>query len=474
MQATTLIVASLLCAACAPQTPAVHPAAAEVDRVGDPPGARQALQRTINARDRAPAWPGFDIDRAVLIAVFQPTGPIYVIGDSALPFGYRWLDDTRAIAVREGTPPDSLLDLRLGLDWNGRIGSATSVPFSTGMVRLLPLFLLHEAFHTYQRRLQREDPRRFSEHPNPSFPRSSSVHLALLNFESAYLGRAIAASEKSTLRSNALTALAIRRRRCALLGEEECARQRAMELKEGTAAYVASMLLDRAPLGGAPMNVRDSLAQALVTVPDMSHLERWHYYTSGHAWLLLLEELGPLAWKSRVELSSPDVVLTEVLGLMPSDAASLFDAAQSTDAWTVAQATARDVFVAEVARRDSIERAFWDRPGIPFRIEFGQVRSLASGQDLLADGRMEYTYNFSTNRVVIRGAARQFCCHGVLTVVPTANRSALLNGRAVPLDSVGFHDAGTLEIDLPELTLRMERASLRVYRDSVTIVSSSQ
>ncbi|MCR4339845.1 MAG: hypothetical protein NUW01_08165 [Gemmatimonadaceae bacterium] len=468
------MVATQLYAACAPQIPAVQSPAAEIDGIGDPPGMRRALQRTINARDRASAWPGFDLDSAVLIAVVTPTGPVYVIGDSALPSGYRWLDDTRAIAVREGPPPDSLLGLQLGLDWNGRIGTATAGPLPADQAHLFPLFLVHEAFHTYQQRLQRANPRRFSQLPNPSFPDSSSVHLALLNLESAYLGRAIAASGKSTLRSNALTALAIRMRRCALLGEEECARERAMELIEGTAAYVASALLDRAPLGGAPMNVRDSLAQALVTVPDMSHLERWHYYTSGHAWLLLLEELGPPAWKSRVELSSPDVVLTEVLGLMPGEAASLFDAAQLTDAWTVAQATARDVFVAEIARRDSIERAFWDRPGVPFRIEFGQVRSLASGQSLLADGRIEYTYNFGTNRIVIRGAARKFCCHGVLTVVPTTSRSALLDGRAVALDSVGFHDSGTLDIDLPELTLRMNQASLRVYRDSVTIVSTSQ
>lgn len=246
-----------------------------------------------------------------------------------------------------------------------------------------------------------------------------------------------------------------------------------MELNEGTAAYVASVLLDRAPLGGAPVNVRDSLARELVTVRDMSHLERFHYYTSGHAWLLLLEELGPPDWKSRVELNSPDVVLTQVLRLLPGQADSLFDIAKATAAWTSAEATARIVLAAELARRDSTERAFWGRPGVPFSIQFGRVRSVARGQRLLPDGRTEHTYNFGTNQITIRGAARAICCPGVLTVVPTTNRSALLNGRAVALGSVGFHEAGTLEINLPELTLRMNHASLRVYRDSVTIASAS-
>ena len=462
----------MLCAACTPQGHAVQSPATQSDRIGAPPGARQALQRTTNARDRTSAWPGFDLGRAVLIAVFQPTGPIYVIGDSSLPSGYRWLDDTRAIAVREGTPPDSLSELRVGLDWNGRIGSATGVPLPADQAHLLPLFLVHEAFHTYQQRLQRADRRRFSQLSNPSFPDSSPADLALLKLESVYLARAIAASEKSTRRSNALTALAIRKRRCELLGEDECARQRAMELKEGTAAYVASVLLDRASPDGAPMRVRDSLARELGTVRDMSHLQRWHYYSSGHAWLILLEEIGPTAWERRVELSSPDLVLAEVLRLTPSQADSLFGVAQTTEAWTSAQATARSVFTAELARRDSVERAFWDRLGVPFSIRFGQVSRVGQGQNLLPDGRIEHTYNFGSNVITIRGAARAICCPGVLTVVATANRSALLDGRAVRLDSIGSHGAGRLEIDLPELTLRMDRASLQVFRDSVAVVST--
>jgi len=362
--------------------------------------------------------------------------------------------------------------LQIALDWNGQSGNATAVSFTANMTSVVPLFLLHEAFHTHQARLRGSESKRFVELSNPEFPDSSFVDLALLNLESAYLARALTASQKSTLRSTALTALGIRMRRCALLGDEECARQRAMELKEGTAAYVASLLLDRAPGERASVNVRDSLARMLVALRDMSHLERWHYYTSGHAWLLLLEEFGPPEWKARVELSSPDMVLTEVLGLMPGEADSLFDAAQLTDAWTVAQATARDVFVAEMARRDSVERAFWDRPGVPFSIQFG-VRSFARGQGLLPDGRIEYTYNFGTNRIAIRGAARRICCPGVLTVIATTSRSALLDGRPVALDRIGSHDAGILEIDLPELTLRMDHAALHVYPDSVRIVATS-
>lgn len=474
LAASALIAASLLHAACAPQTP-ISSTAAQIDNAADPLGVHDDLQRTIAAKDRAArAWPGFDLERAVLIAAFRPAGPIYVIGDSSLPAGYRWLDDSRGISVREGAPPDSLLDLQLARDWNGRVGSATAMTFTAQEAPLLPLMLVHEAFHTFQKQRQRADPRTFAGLSDPNFPDSSSEDLALLNLESIYLARAITSSQQSAVRSNALTALAIRLRRCALLGQEECARQRAMELMEGTAAYVTSVLLDRASLAGAPLLVRDSLARELVGMRDMSRLQRWHFYTSGHAWLILLEGLGPPDWKSSVELSSPDNVLAQVLRLEPGQADSLFAVAQATPDWASAEATARTLLTAELARRDSVERAFWDRPGVPINIQFGPVRRVGRGQNLLPDGRIENTYTFGTNRITIRGGARTICCPGVLTVVPTTGRSALLNGRIVALDRMGSYEAGLLEIDVPELTIRMEHASLRVFRDSVTIVAASR
>lgn len=415
-------------------------------------------------------WPGFDLRDQVLLAVVQPNGPVYLIGDPDPPSDYRWLDSRKRIAVREGAPPDSLLTgLRLNMDWNGRAGVATALTFAPGQGDHVAPFLLHEGFHTYQGQVSSRAPGRFAGLSNPAFPDTSVEALALLNLEGAYLGRALQAKKVEAARALARTALALRIHRCEVLGTRECSQERGIEQREGTATYVQTALLGEALGYGGPLLWRDSLARALAPVRDIQRLERWHFYDSGHAWLLLLDRFGPPSWKSRVESLSPDQVLADVLNVQRPDADSFVRVARQSRLWADAQRSAHEAIGQELARRDSVERAFWDRPGVPVRVYFGRVSRLSTTQSQLPDGRTEQTFDFGPNRVTTRGPARTICCPGIATVASTAGRVARVNGQSIPLDQGRAQATGSVVLDYPEITVRLQNAEVRVYADSITI-----
>lgn len=414
-------------------------------------------------------WPGFKPRERVLLAIVNPDGPIFLTGDSAPPSDYHWVDAHRQIAVRAGPPPDSLLGLRLYMNWNGRKGVATAVTFSPGEEKYVEPFLLHEGFHTYQDQVHSTAPDRFKSRSNPAFPDTSVDALAQLNLEGAYLGRALLAREPEAARALARTALALRIHRCAVLGAKECANERGIEQREGTAVYVQVAMLRKAPGSDAPVSWPDSLARALNPVQDLHRLERWYFYDSGQAWLLLLDRLGPADWKSRVEMSSPDEVLADALGVSSAEADPLVRVARQSSSWSDARRSAREVVRREIVRRDSLERAFWNRPGVPVRVYFGPVTQLSFGQTKLPDGRLEQTFKFGSNQVTMRGPTRSICCPGAVTVVPVSGRVARVNGAPVRLDQPGAQATGTIVLDIPEIALRLGSGELRVYSDSITI-----
>lgn len=436
---------------------------------------RSAIQRTAEAsRRRAPVWPGFDPQVQVLLWAVVPDGPVYLIGDPAPPAEYRWIDERHRIAIREGVPPDSLrVGLRVGRDWNGRTGVATALALGTDLpAEQIPQFLLHEAFHTHQSQVNAKTRGRFSNRANVAFPDTSVEAVALLNLEGAYLGRAVGSTDASAARALARTALALRAHRCVALGEEECAKERSLEQIEGTATFVATQLLGEALGHGGPAVWRHSLVQKLSPVQDLSRLKRPHFYDSGHAWLLLLERIGPTGWENDVELLSPDEVLAQVLGLQTSAVDSLVRTAKESDLWRTAQASARVAVHGVLAGRDSAERAFWDRPGVPVRVYFGYASELSTTKSQLPDGRMEQSYDFDASHAVIRGPVRSvksICCPGVMTIALVSGHAALVDGRRVLLDQPGTHATGTIRLDLPDVAVQIKTGALRVYADSIVI-----
>jgi hypothetical protein len=431
----------------------------------------EGILRTLDAGLHAgQAWPGFDLRGQVLVVTMLPGGPVYLVGDSAPPPGFRWLDVRNVVAVRDGVPPDSLVTgLRLAMDWNGRQGIATAMSFTDDQLPLLPPFLLHEAFHTHQMRVTARKPGRFEPRSNPAFPDTSVDALALLNLEGTYLAHALRAGDHADARRWAGAAIAVRAHRCGILGEAECARERGIEQNEGTANYVMAALLGEMPGYGAAGVWQDSLAGALSPVPDVERLERWHFYDTGHAWLLLLERLGPAGWKEQVESVAPDQVLAGVLPARPQAMDSIAASARGSAAWTGAVEDARRVVARTLAHRDSAERAFWSRPGVPVRVYFGNPGRTSEVERTLANGLRERTIRFDGNEVTFRGPSRPICCSGEMTIVAVAGRHATVDGRAFQLDRGGPSVSGAVELDLPQVRLRFGDATLSVFADSVTI-----
>lgn len=431
----------------------------------------EGILRTLDAGLRArQAWPGFDLRGQVLVVTMLPDGPVYLVGDPAPPPGFRWLDERNVVAVRDGVPPDSLVTgLRLAMDWNGRQGIATLMSFTDHELPLLPQFLVHEAFHTHQERVNARSPERFEGGANPALPDTSVDALALLNLEGTYLAHALRAGDDADARRWARAAIAVRAHRCGIHGEEECARERGIEQNEGTASYVAAALLGEA-IGYGPAGVwQDSLARALSPITDVKRLERWHFYDTGHAWLLLLDRLGPAGWKERVESVAPDQVLAGALAVRPQAMDSLAANARGSAAWTGAVESARPVVARTLARRDSAEKAFWSRPGVPMRVYFGSPAKMIEAERTLANGLRERTIHFGGNEVTFRGPSRPICCSGEMTIVAVAGQHAMVDGRAFQLDRAGTSVTGAVELDLPQVKLRFGDATLSVFPDSVTI-----
>jgi hypothetical protein len=87
----------------------------------------------------------------------------------------------------------------------------------------------------------------------------------------------------------------------------------------------------------------------------------------------------------------------------------------------------------------------------------------------LPDGRLEKTLHFGGNEAVFRGSTRSICCPGEMTIAPVTGMHATVDGRMVRLDREGAHVTGSVELNLPAVSLRFGNASLAVFSDSVTI-----
>ena len=322
----------------------------------------------------------------------------------------------------------------------------------------------------------------------PRFPDTSSVALTLLNLEGRYLARALAARSNLEARAAVLNALAVRARRCALLGSDECDAERRIEQSEGNATYVTALLL-----GQRRDALADSIRPMISRVDDLPRLARFHFYDTELAWLLLLDRIGPSDWKERLGSVPPDSLFAEHLGLTRGRADSLAQIAMHSGEAEQARGDAQRALAAEAALADSVARAFAAQPGTPVRIrwrsEDGTRRSQfvwipekrrsvntagqAGNRNDYVIGAREARYGFANeaNHLVIRAPALWVCCRNQSVEVrtPVAGRIARVDGIPVPLDVPGGGATGALTLDLPAIEFRASRAEVNVHADSVTI-----
>ena len=468
-----------LVAGCAPsQHSARTEAAFAADTTAEMVTALRAAQEL--APTTSAVWPGFQLGEQVLILT-APSGTTALVGDPNPPADFRPLTPGARVHIREGPPPDSLTGLRTGMSWNGK--TATAIGYAPSSRRMLET-LIHEAFHTHQHSLEGM----FPGGSTPQFPDTSSVALTLLNLEGRYLASALATDTRQEARAAVLSALAVRARRCALLGSDECEAERRIEQSEGSAAYVAALVL-----GHQRKALADSIRPAVSKIEDLPRLARFHFYDTGLAWLLLLDRIGPSDWKDRLGSIPPDSLLSEHLGFTPALADSLAQLAVRSGDAEQAQKDAQRALTAEAAFADSVARAFVAQPGTPVRIrwrsEDGTRRSQVAwipevrrsvntagqggNRNTYVIGAREARYGFAdqANQLVIRAPALWTCCRdqGVEIRTPVAGQVARVDGTAVPLEAPGGKATGALTLDLPAISFCANRAELSVHADSVTI-----
>ena len=462
-----------------------------------PPGAESVASVLTNLLRRAAAldaaasaaWPGFDLRSHVLIVAHEPEGPAALVGDSAPPPPWRAVDARRDVFLLDGPPPDSLAGLRVARTWNGRRYAATALSYR-GPHTLATL--IHEAFHTHQRRVQVARPQSFHSGATPNYPDTAIEAVAFVILEARLLAGALAAPTTDHQRERALAALAVRAHRCRVVGSQECASERDIERNEGTATYVAAAIVGTEP--GNP--VRDSLASLsarLAGFADLTRLGRWHFYDTGVAWLTLLERLGLATWKTEVEIAPPDSVLASHLGLTSQRADSLWDQTNAAPMWEEARRTAERLVTTELALRDSVHRAFWAQVGTLVTVYWKMARSISSewqplpgqvvrgfivrdsvrGELEYSTGIAESTIRIDDRRNWIKLKGHSASVHGssqaFVAITPVAGRTARVGNRVVPLDFPAPAVHGQVAFQLDHIELMLENASLEVFTDSVIV-----
>jgi hypothetical protein len=255
--------------------------------------------------------------------------------------------------------------------------------------------------------------------------------------------------------------------------------------------YVAALTLEGE---GRPSRL-DTLRRALGAIQEARQLQRGHFYDSGHAWLILLERLGPRDWRFRVEASPPDVVLAEALRFTSTAADSIVAAGFDSIEVATAREQARRLVASGRRLRDSVQRTFWAQPGVPVRIYWPTTGSMNSERTAdsgavvrdfithLPDGTQlsyrvgmrEETMRFGTgsDRLTIRGPAvtetAPSWVWASVVVTDVRGKIALVNRNTVPLDRPGIDVVGSLELNLVNVSIASERAQLKVFSDSIVV-----
>jgi hypothetical protein len=198
-------------------------------------------------------------------------------------------------------------------------------------------------------------------------------------------------------------------------------------------------------------------------------LERWHFYDTGLVWLKLIERFATKVPYERIERLPPDAVLAQVLGMDSTKAEALL---RTVSGELYSQAAAAAALVsrsfqehgADTQTPSSAERL------LPVKVFFGQPTTLTRRQAVLPDGGIRTTLDFDGNEVAHDGPAESFCCPtGASLRVSVSGRTAMIDGKSYPLDQPGTA-TGLLELSLDHLSIRMPRAELRVFRDSLIVI----
>lgn len=449
-----------------------------------PPAARSAppnervmkVLEGIDYLNRTPVWPGYRIDRPILLYVDGQQA--YLLGATAPPRGFvRARYGTATVYERSGPLAGMHSDYVYHFDLEGVSVFALRVSSGIGIATEIET-LFHEYFHDFQEA-------HFSEAPlDDHYLLESAENQVMAALEQLALAAAMRAGDQRTRARFARMFVAIRAARNELIGGQLQELEDAQERIEGTADYVGKAVRWHVA-GTGDDDARAEVADALRKAPSFDDMVKARAYATGHAQGWLVDFGGITGWKARVAAgASLRALMWEAYPVRREERSALIEEARAElMGYRAALANQRDVLAARLKAQAALLEQFEANPGL--RVHVGSVRGTsnislrsAGGHTTLDDGRtlhaevgvLDYQHEGSSlkfrieNRMLIEGKGYDFRVPDELEVTLDGARRPLRAGetkfRRIELKAQGFSLSGDLPGELRyrnnELTLTWE------------------
>jgi hypothetical protein len=425
---------------------------------------------TASSGRSAQTWPGFLLHDQAIILVNEESGPVVLVANGPPPPEYRAIAAASLIYERGGMPPDSLRGLQVGTTWNLRKGVATVVPFPK---HACPEMVVHESFHTYQRRRMTERAAGFVGGGTLRFPAPREELSAVQLLEGHFLAQALASPDAARERRSVELAAASHTRLCEMLGERACRDVANVEDIEGSADYVAMSLLLGTTPAATQQHVRDSLRVRLERVTDARQLGRNYAFLIGAAWMFLASKDHIAGWQQVIEREGFQELTRRVVhSARVTRAVDERSAVFLGPLDSLRRVSARLLHRA-IVRSDSAERTFAAVQGTIIRVEWtarGRISShIRTGP---AGIETDYTVRFGDGADVLTVDSlfqRSCCPPSVRAKARTSDVQLRVSGRAVATENNVHRILGPVELRTPHFNLAYHSAVVRLEGDSILV-----
>jgi hypothetical protein len=216
--------------------------------------------------------------------------------------------------------------------------------------------------------------------------------------------------------------------------------------------------------------------------PSQELLERWWYYTTGKAWLYLVDRWSKDgSWTTMLPERAPHQVLEKALGVDADSLNAIASVVLDSEIARTAFREADSVRTADRAAADSVATAFAMLDGTRVRIEvvsFGRCLGSSSSQRgrwyevagvsyVLQDGVREHRYGNGRTWYQARGSMQME--RGALTVVVMGDIVAEARDESQRLDRPGVTVEGPVVVLAPNLEIHAEDATITTSEGTVSV-----
>lgn len=427
---------------------------AAADQQGAPDARVTKVLRGIQVLSKTPVWPGFQIDRPILLVVDGKKS--FLLGAARAPQDYRAIRYGSATVYERTGPVDGIQsDFVYHFDLGGLSVFALRVSSGEGIATEVET-LFHEYFHDFQEGYFAAAP--LEDH----YELESAENQILASLEQLALAAALRAGDQHTRDRLARMFVAIRRARDGIIGAGLQAVEDGQERIEGTADYVGKSVRWQVT-GTQDDDARAELADTLRKPPALDDMAKSRSYATGHAQGWLLDFAGVPGWKEQVaEGATLYGLMAKTYPVDEAARAGLIESAKSElMGYQAVLDNERDVLAARQKTQTALLEQFETSPGV--KVHVGSIQGTsnvsiesAAGHSTLSDGRTLYaeigvltcqhegeTLKFRVeNRMLIEGQGYTFRVPDELSIVVDGVAARLRPGTVkfhrLELRSQGF------------------------------------